>query len=130
MNISQLSRGQQLQGATPPRATSVSANLQRSNSLPQEPCAEEPQQDLSPKGPRRDVLQAQAPGVSTESLDDVQGRGCGSRGGLKPALRREEQPLIVRLLQLSEGNQQTHIQVLPEHTVLSYVLDLPHLHQV
>ncbi len=120
MNISLLSRGRQLRGNTPLRATAAPADAQQSNNLPQKQSVDSPQQDLSPVGsavsaqPRADILQLRAQDVPAESEGDLTQRGGrGSGKTLKPSLRAKEQSLKARLLHMTESKQQTqtHIQV-------------------
>ncbi|XP_078030046.1 nesprin-2a isoform X4 [Epinephelus lanceolatus] len=111
-------RGQQLRGNTPLRATGVSADTQRSNSLPQKQSVDSQQQDLSPVCvaesvlPRADTLQLRDQDVPTQSEDvPTQCRGQGSESKLKPSLRSKERPLKARLLNITEDNQQTQAHV-------------------
>ncbi|XP_069371611.1 nesprin-2a isoform X5 [Paralichthys olivaceus] len=109
-----LSRGQQLWANTPLRETGTSADSQPSSDLPRRRSADAPQRDLSPVDgsvPHRgDTRPLPSQDVPTEGTDR-QHRGSESEGrNQKSALGAKEQLLNVRLLHMTESNQQTHIQ--------------------
>ncbi|XP_071323734.1 nesprin-2a isoform X2 [Trachinotus anak] len=113
------SRGRQLGGNAPLRATGVSADARPSSSLPQKQSADSPQQDLSPMAGlgsvrlQRDILPLWSQDAPNDRKDHpTQHRGSGPEKILKSSLRAHEQRLKARLLHVTDSNQQarTHVQ--------------------
>ncbi|XP_040920887.1 nesprin-2a [Toxotes jaculatrix] len=111
------SRGQQLGGNTPLRATGMTADTQPGSNLPQKQSIDSPQQDLSPVAGSvplcGDILPLRSQDATTERKDHLtQHRGSGLGQNRKPSLRAQEQLLKAHLLHTAESNQQgqAHIQ--------------------
>lgn len=111
INISYLSRGRQLGGDIPLRATDSSSDMQPSNHHSQK---QSPQQDLWPvltatsARPHGAMLLQDVPSEAEDHL--MQNRGGGTERNKKSSLRAKEQLLKARLLNTAESNEQAQTQ--------------------